>query len=35
MIAKKIGLKFASNFDKMYDETQEIVNAIGNNFSKL
>jgi hypothetical protein len=35
MIAKKIGDKFGSNLDTMYDEAQEIVNEAGNCFVKF
>jgi hypothetical protein len=34
-ITKKISEKFGSNLDKMYDEAQEIVNSVGNNFAKF
>jgi len=34
-IAKKIDGKIGSNLDKMYDETQEISNSVGNNFAKF
>ena len=35
MIAKKINEKIGSNLDKMYDYTQEIINSVGNNFTKF